>query len=135
VDEPSLAGHVILVVEPAVNRFAGALQDALERRGAETLFVRGPGEARERLGAFRFSTCLIDYDHACDALHALIDDLGDMPMLLYGGASASIGAMRIVPRPAFARASVDSIVSALGRLPRPPRRRALVGRDDFISGS
>ena len=119
--DASLVGHVVLIVEPTIGQFVHNLQNALERIGAETLTVRQPGEAIERLGAFRFSTCLINYDHASGALHALIDDLGDIPMLLYGGASAAIASTRILPRPTFAHASVDSIVSALGRLLRSPR--------------
>ena len=43
------------------------------------------GEGAEHLRAFRFSSYLIDYDHASDALHALINDLADIPILLYGG--------------------------------------------------
>lgn len=117
--DPNLVGHVILIVEPAIDQFVRDLQDALERRGAKTLVVREPGKAGERIGPFRFSACLINYDQASDALHALINDLGDTPILLYGGESASIASTRKVPHLTFTPARVDSIVIALDRLLQP----------------
>ena len=118
-DDPNLVGHVILIVEPAIDQFVRNLQDALERRGAATLIAREPSKAVEHLGAFRFSTCLINYDHA--SRHALIGDLADIPILLYGGESALIASNRTVPHLTCTRASVDSIMSALGRLLQPTR--------------
>ena len=119
--DTNLVEHVILVVEPAIDQFVRNLQDALQRRGAVTPIVREASKAVEHIGAFRFSTCSIDCDHAADALHALIDDLGDIPILLYGGESASIASNRTVRHLTCTNARVDSILSASGRLSQPPR--------------
>jgi hypothetical protein len=114
--EPHLAGHIILIVEPEIDQFACNLQGALERMGAETLIVRQPASALERMRSFRFSACLINYDQASDTLSALIGGLVDVPIVLYGGQCASAASTRMVPQLAFAHASVDSITTALGRL-------------------
>jgi hypothetical protein len=117
----SLARHVILIVEPRIGQFALDLQVALEQRGAETLAVREPARAFERTKEFRFSASVLNYEHASDPLHTLIDALGSIPILLYGGEGASVASKRKVPHLAFTLASVDSIVSALDRLLQPAR--------------
>ena len=119
-----LTGHVILIVEPGIDQFVIELQAALECRGAETLAVREPARAFDRMREFRFSAGVLNYDHASDALHKLIDALSGMPVLLYGGEGASLASSRKMPHLAFADASVDSIVSALGRLLRPVQHRS-----------
>ena len=111
----SLTGHVLLIVEPGIDQFVIDLQAALEAKGAETLAVREPATAFDRMREFRFTAGVVNYDHATDALHTLIDRLSDIPVLLYGE-SAPIASTRKVPHLAFTRASVDSIVSALDRL-------------------
>jgi hypothetical protein len=114
--EPNLVGHSILVVEPEIDQFALNLQAALEARGAETLVARNPAKAFEGSRALRFSACLLNYDHASDGLHALINYLSDIPILLYGGERASTAASRMMPHLAFTDRTVDSIVDALGKL-------------------
>ena len=78
------------------------LQTALECRGAETLAVREPARAFDRMREFQFSAGVLNYDHASDALHKLIDDLSGMPVLLYGGERASLASSRKMPHLAFA---------------------------------
>jgi hypothetical protein len=116
-----LTGHVILIVEPGIDQFVIKLQTALESRGAETLAAREPAKASDRMREFRFSAGVLNYDHTSDALHALIDDLSGIPVLLYGGERACVASRRRAPHLAFADARVDSIVSALGRLLQPVR--------------
>ena len=111
-----LVGHVILIIEPEIDPFVFNLQAALEGRGAETLAVSQSARAFGRMREFRFSAGVLNYNHASDALHALINDLSDIPVLLYGGIGASVASTRKVPHLAFTHASVASIVSALGRL-------------------
>jgi hypothetical protein len=111
-----LTGHAIPIVEPGIDQFVTKLQVALEDRGAETLAVREPTRALDRVREFCFSASVVNYDHASDALHTLIDDLGDMPLVLYGHDSASALWSRSVPHLAFTRASVESIMIVLDRL-------------------
>ena len=117
--DPNLARHTGLIVEPRICQFVCNLQGALEQTGAETLIVREPADAIERMRSFRFSACVINYDHACDALHVLIGRLVGVPILLYGGAGASVASARVVPQLPFTRATVDSIMRALDRLLAP----------------
>jgi hypothetical protein len=119
-DDP-LAGHVILIVEPGIDQFVIKLQTALESRGAETLAAREPARAFDRMREFRFSAGVLNYDHASDALRALIDGLSGIPIVLYGSERACVASSREVPHLAFADARVGSIVGALGRLLRPVR--------------
>ena len=116
-----LTGHVILIVEPGIDQFVTRLQTALEHRGAETLAVREPAGALDRVREFRFSASVVNYDHESDALNTLIDDLGDTPILLYGHELACALWSRKVPHLAFSHASVDSIVTALAQLLPPVR--------------
>jgi hypothetical protein len=116
-----LTGHVILIVEPGIDQFVIKLQTALECRGAETLAVREAARALDRMREFRFSAGVLNYDHASDALHTLIDDLSGIPVLLYGGERAAVASSRKVPHLTFADARVESIVSALARLLGPMR--------------
>jgi ActR/RegA family two-component response regulator len=111
-----LTGDAILIVESRIDQFVTKLQAALEDRGAETLAVREPARALHRVREFCFSASVVNYDHASDALHTLIDNLGDMPLVLYGHDSASAVWSRKVPHLAFMRAHVDSIVTALDQL-------------------
>jgi hypothetical protein len=112
-----LTGHAILIVEPGIDQFVTKLQAALEHRGAETLAVREPARPLDRVREFCLSAFVVTYDHAFDALHTPIDNLGDMPLVLYGHDSASALWSRSVPRLVFTRASVESIMIALDRLP------------------
>jgi hypothetical protein len=116
-----LAGHVILIVEPEIDQVVFNLQPALEGRGAETLAVREPARAIERTREFSFSADVLEYDHAPEALHTLISDLSDIPVLLYGGESASAASTRKVPHLAFTHANAGSVVSTPGRLLQPAR--------------
>lgn len=117
--DTNLAGHCVLIVEPEIGQFAHRLQVALEQTGADTLIVRGPAAALERLQSFRFSACTINYDHATDALRTLIGVLESVPILLYGNEAATAQSARTLPHLTFAPADVCSIVSALSRLLQP----------------
>ena len=117
----ALTGHVILIVDPRVGRFVLDLQAALERRGAETLIVHEPVRAFERIREFRFSAGVLSYDHASDALCALIGDLSHLAILLYGDENAAAASARKVPHLPFAQPDVTSIVGALARLLEPAR--------------
>jgi hypothetical protein len=121
--DSNLAGRTILIVEPQIAQFVYNLQGALEQMGAETLIAREPADAFERMRSFSFSACVINYDHASDALHAFIGDLGRVPVLLYGGAGASVASTRVVRHLAFTHATVGSIVSDLCRLLSRPKTK------------
>jgi ActR/RegA family two-component response regulator len=117
-DSPNLVGYVVLIVEPDIGLFVSTLQAALEKSGSETLAVQSAVEAFERLKAFRFSVCVLNYD-ASAAIDALIGSLSDIPVLLYGNESAAASAARTVPHLTFAHATVCSIMRALGRMLDP----------------
>jgi hypothetical protein len=120
--DPNLVGHVILIVEPEIDQFVYNLQGTLERTGAETLIIREPAKAVEGMRAFRFSACVMNYNYTSGALHAVIDYLNGVPILLYGGESAALASARMVPHLAFTHAKGDSIVTALGRLLQSARQ-------------
>jgi hypothetical protein len=85
-----------LIVEPEIDPSVFNLQAVLEGRGAETLAVRAPARAFARTREFGLPSAVVEYHRPPDALHRLIKDLSDIPR-------------------------VDTIVSALGRLPQPAR--------------
>ena len=90
-DNACLGGQVILVVEGEAGPFPLELQAALERVGAETLLARSPADARDHASRFDFSAAAIncgDGPHITE-LRQLLDELGGMPVLLYGTALPS----------------------------------------------
>src|SRR5262245_50399466 len=87
-----LCGHVILVVvEGEAGSFPLELQAAFERVGAETLLARGPARARDHASRYDFSAAAIYCGNATDTaeIRQLLDELGSMPVLLYGAAPPS----------------------------------------------
>jgi len=115
----SLGGQIILVVESAAGPFPRELQAALERMGAETLLARSPARARDYASQFDFSAAAINCGDAIDAaeLRELLDELGRMPILLYGTAPPSYMSGRALflstPRPAHPEAIVKAIAGLL----------------------
>jgi len=83
-----LCGHVILVVEGEAGPFPLELQAAFEGVGAETLLARDPAQARDQASRFDFSAAAICCDDVIDTaeIGELLDELGSMPVLLYGTA-------------------------------------------------
>jgi len=83
-----LCGHVILVVEGEAGPFPLELQAAFEGVGAETLLARDPAQARDQANRFDFSAAAICCDDVIDTaeIGELLDELGSMPVLLYGTA-------------------------------------------------
>jgi hypothetical protein len=59
--------------------------------GAETLLARTPARARDQASRFDFSAAAINCGDAVDTvgLWQLLDELGSMPVLLYGTALPS----------------------------------------------
>jgi hypothetical protein len=110
-----LAGYAILIVEPEIDPFVFNLQAALEGRGAETLAVHEPARAIERTREFRAPAAVIDCGYASQAPPTLINDLCDVPILLYGSEGLTVASTRKVPHLAFTHASAASLVSALDR--------------------
>ena len=90
-DSARLGGQVILVVEGEAGPFPLELQAALERVGAETLLARCPARARDLASRFDLSAAAINCGDAIDIaeLRQLLDELGSMPILLYGIAPPS----------------------------------------------
>ena len=90
-DNTCLGGHIILVVEGEAGPFPLELQAALERVGAETLLARCPARARDLASRFDLSAAAINCGDAIDIaeLRQLLDELGSMPILLYGTAPPS----------------------------------------------
>ena len=86
-----LCGHVILVVEGEAGPFPLELQAAFEGVGAETLLARDPAQARDQASRFDFSAAAIYCNDAFDPaeIRQLLDELGNMPVLLYGTAPPS----------------------------------------------
>ena len=78
VTPPDLGGHSILIVDSAVNRFVGDLQGAIENAGAESLVVRSPEAAMERIKQFTFSAAVIN------AAYGSLADQLEVPCLVYG---------------------------------------------------
>jgi hypothetical protein len=86
-DRTRLEGQVILVVEGRAGFFARQLQTALESMGAETLLASSPAHAREHVSCYDFSAAVIECSAALDVeLRHLRNELGGMPLLLYGTA-------------------------------------------------
>jgi hypothetical protein len=115
-----LRGHVILVVvEGEADSFPLELQTALERVGAETLLAHTPARARDFAGRFDLTAAAINCGDAIDIaeLRQLLDELGSMPVLLYGTAPPSYMSGRALllptPRPAHPEAIVKAIVGLL----------------------
>jgi hypothetical protein len=90
-DNASLDGQVILVVEGEAGSFPLELQAALELVGAETLLARTPARARDHASRFDLSAAAINCGGAIDTaeFRQLLDELGRMPVLLYGTAPPS----------------------------------------------
>ena len=90
-DSARLGGQVILVVEGEAGPFPRELQTALERVGAETVLARTPARARDHASRFDFSAAAIYCGDAIDTaeFRQLLDELGSMPVLLYGIAPPS----------------------------------------------
>ena len=90
-DSASLGGQVILVVEGEAGSFPLELQAALELVGAETLLARTPARARDHASRFDISAAAINCGDAIDTaeFRQLLDELGCMPVLLYGTAPPS----------------------------------------------
>src|SRR5262245_29506090 len=114
-----LAGQVILVVEGMAGPFARRLQAALERMGAETLLARTPAHAREHAGRYDFSAAVIGCDGPLDAVEfrQLRNELGGMPLLLYGTAPPPYVSLRAAQFLAIsAPTKADDIVRAVSRM-------------------
>jgi hypothetical protein len=90
-DSARLGGQVILVVEREAGPFPRELQAALERLGAETVLACTPARARDHASRFDFSAAAINCGDAVDTaeFRQLLDELGSMPVLLYGIAPPS----------------------------------------------
>ena len=88
---PALAGRSFLWSKVSAGPFPRELQTALERVGAETLLARTPARARDLASRFDFSAAAINCGDAIDTaeFRQLLDELGSMPVLLYGTAPPS----------------------------------------------
>ena len=114
-----LVGQVILVVEGEAGHFARQLQVALERVGAETLLARTPAHAREHVSRYDFSAAVIGCGAAIDAVEfrRLRNELGGMPLLLYGTAPPPYVSLRGAQFLATSMTThADVIVRAVTRL-------------------
>jgi hypothetical protein len=52
-----MRGHSILLIDSEVSSFAGRLQEAIEKEGAESLFVRGPYSPANSARMNRYTLC------------------------------------------------------------------------------
>jgi hypothetical protein len=118
-DRARLEGQVILVVEGRAGLFARQLQTALESMGAETLLASSPAHAREHVSCYDFSAAVIDCNAVVDIVtfQHLRNELGGMPLLLYGTAPPPYVSLRGAQFLATSTAShADDIVRAVTRL-------------------
>jgi hypothetical protein len=85
-----LADQPILIVEGRTDHFILALLDTLEQAGAEMAVARDAADALELLKRYEFSACLIGcVDGPPENYRALMEELGAVPVLLYGEAQSS----------------------------------------------
>ena len=117
-DNACLGGQVILVVEGAAGPFPLELQAALERVGAETLLAPTPARALDQASRFDFSAAAINCGDAVDTaeLRQLLDELGGMPVLLYGTAPPSYVSGRAPFLATSKPAHPEAIVKAIAEL-------------------
>jgi hypothetical protein len=111
-----LQGCSILIVEDEIGPFLRELQNSLELAGAATLVARSYEDACLQLHCFDFSAVFIDYKPGSDSeFWELIEDLADLPMLLYCSSSPPPPGwedMRFITSPA----RLETIVNAVARL-------------------
>ena len=117
-DNACLGGQVILVVEGEAGPFPLELQAALERVGAETLLARSPARARDHASRFDLSAAAINCGDAIDTaeFRQLLDELGSMPILLYGTAPPSFMSGRAPFLATSKPTGAGAIVKAVTRL-------------------
>jgi len=112
-----LSNHPILIVEHRIGHCILDLLDALEHAGAEMVVARDAANALAFLERYDFSACLIgSIADPQENYRAVIEELGRVPVLLYGDARTSFS---WVDKPAAVLPDdVQAIVEALTNLLR-----------------
>ena len=85
-----LTGKPVLIVDHRVGQFVAALSAKLERLGADVVVALDAAKALLHLKRFDFQACLIgSVADPAENYKKLIEELGGVPLVLYGTAQSS----------------------------------------------